>query len=177
MHGRTARPIHHSRWLHGYAQGASALVLLCACGSDGAKAPNESGTSGAGGSGTLLSGPTGGGAAGSGGSSQPVGGEGPHIAGCPVFPAGNPWNRDVSGLPLRANSDAIIDAIGRNDRVHPDFGTEWEGAPIGIPFVTVSGSQPQVPITFTAYGDESDPGPYPVPSNAPVDVVIACDVV
>lgn len=86
-----------------------------------------------------------------------------------MFPADNPWNSDVSSLPLRANSDAIIDAIGRNERVHPDFGTEWEGAPIGIPFVTVSAGQARVPITFTAYGDESDPGPYPVPGNAPVE--------
>jgi hypothetical protein len=86
-----------------------------------------------------------------------------------VFPADNAWNRDVSGLPLRTNSDAIIDAIGREDRVHPDFGTEWEGAPIGIPFVTVSAAQARVPIEFTAYGDESDPGPYPVPRDAPVE--------
>jgi hypothetical protein len=29
--------------------------------------------------------------------------------------------------------------------------------------------QPKVPIRFTAYGDESDPGPYPVPPDAPVE--------
>lgn len=143
-----------------------ALVLLQACGSGGGKgSTTEDGASGAGGSGSLLSGPNG--SAGS--SSPPASGEGPHIAGCAVFPADNAWNRDVSSLPLRANSDVIIDAIGRADHVHPDFGTEWEGAPIGIPFVTVSGTQARVPITFTAYGDESDPGPYPVPRDAPVE--------
>ncbi|MEY2934023.1 MAG: hypothetical protein RL033_4772 [Pseudomonadota bacterium] len=143
-----------------------ALALLCSCGSSGGKgSATDDGASGAGGSGTLLSGPNG--SAGS--SAQPASGEGPHIGGCAVFPADNAWNRDVSGLPLRANSDAIIDAIGREDRVHPDFGTEWEGAPIGIPFVTVSGAQARVPIEFTAYGDESDPGPYPVPRDAPVE--------
>ncbi len=148
----------------------SAFALLCACGSSGGNGAEGAGSGGAsagssGSTGTLHSGPT----AGAGGGSATPAGEGPQIAGCPVFPADNAWNLDVSGLPLRANSDAIIDAIGRTRRVHPDFGTEWEGAPIGIPFVTVSGSQPRVPITFTAYGDESDPGPYPVPLDAPVE--------
>ena len=30
-------------------------------------------------------------------------------------------------------------------------------------------NQPKVPVTFTAYGAESDPGPYPVPRGAPVE--------
>lgn len=156
--------------LHGRVSALSAaacsLALLCACGSSGGTAAAVgAGGSGTGGGGTLHSGPS----AGAGGSAPAPSGAGPQIAGCPVFPADNPWNTDVSGLPLRANSDAIIDAIGRNDRVHPDFGTEWEGAPIGIPFVTVAASQARVPIEFTAYGDESDPGPYPVPPSAPVE--------
>jgi hypothetical protein len=110
------------------------------------------------------------GTAGSGGaatSSAP--GAGPHIGSCPVFPGDNAWNRDISSWPVRADSDTLIDSIGRDDHVHPDFGTEWEGAPIGIPFVTVGKSQRKVPIEFTAYGDESDPGPYPVPGDAPVE--------
>ena len=102
-------------------------------------------------------------------------GAGPHIGGCSVFPGDNPWNRDISSLPVRADSDEFIDSIGRDDHVHPDFGTEWEGAPIGIPFVTVGESQRKVPIEFTAYGDESDPGPYPVPANAPVEGGAASD--
>jgi hypothetical protein len=96
-------------------------------------------------------------------------GAGPRVGSCPVFPGDNAWNRDISGLPVRADSDTLIDSIGRADHVHPDFGTEWEGAPIGIPFVTVGKSQRKVPIEFKAYGDESDPGPYPVPANAPVE--------
>jgi hypothetical protein len=51
---------------------------------------------------------------------------------------------------------------------HPDFGTEWQGAPIGIPWTSVPGSQPAVPITFL-YSDESDPGPYPIPPDAPIE--------
>ena len=52
--------------------------------------------------------------------------------------------------------------------LHPDFGTVWEGAPIGIPYVVVPGTQPKVPISFS-YADESDPGPYPIPPNAPIE--------
>lgn len=91
------------------------------------------------------------------------------LDGCAVFPADNPWNLDVSSLPVHPDSDTFIDSIGRGDRVHPDFGTEWEGAPIGIPFVTVGAGEPRVPVVFTAYGDESDPGPYPIPLDAPVE--------
>ncbi|MBD0373549.1 MAG: hypothetical protein ICV60_22135 [Pyrinomonadaceae bacterium] len=86
-----------------------------------------------------------------------------------VFPLDNPWNQDISALPVDPNSANLIASIGLNVGLHPDFGTTWNGAPNGIPYVVVSGSQQKVPITFTAYGDESDPGPYPVPANAPIE--------
>jgi hypothetical protein len=104
-----------------------------------------------------------------GSSSSNAAGTSPHIGDCPVFPGDNPWNREISALPVRADSNAFIDSIGRSDHVHPDFGTEWQGAPIGIPFVTVSAAQRKVPIDFTAYADESDSGPYPVPADAPIE--------
>jgi hypothetical protein len=85
-----------------------------------------------------------------------------------VFPADNPWNQDVSALPVHPSSDAFIDRIGRDGQVHPDFGTVWDGAPIGIPYVLVTGDQPRVPVTFE-YADESDPGPYPIPADAPIE--------
>ena len=66
-------------------------------------------------------------------------------------------------------SDAIIAAIGADAPLHPDFGTVWEGAPSGIPYVVVGAGQAGVPIEFTAFGDESDPGPYPVPLDAPIE--------
>jgi hypothetical protein len=34
------------------------------------------------------------------------------IAGCPIFPASNPWNQRVDGLPVHPRSDAIVRAIG-----------------------------------------------------------------
>jgi hypothetical protein len=116
-----------------------------------------------------LDDPAASGLGGSGGTLTSTSGSAPHIGPCPVFPADNPWNQDVSALAVRADSDSFIDSIGRGDYVHPDFGTQWQGAPIGIPFVTVSASQLEVPIDFLAYGDESDSGPYPVPANAPVE--------
>ena len=62
----------------------------------------------------------------------------------------------------------ILARIGLDKPLHPDFGTEWEGAPIGIPYVVVGGTQQKVPVTFT-YADESDPGPYPIPPDAPIE--------
>ncbi len=92
----------------------------------------------------------------------------PTPADCPLFPADNPWNTDVSGYPVHPDSDVFIDSIGRGTGLHPDFGTVWQGAPIGIPYVIVPASQPKVPVTFR-YGDESDPGPYPLPPDAPIE--------
>lgn len=94
--------------------------------------------------------------------------KGPIVGGCPVFPSDNAWNQDISQAPLHPNSGAIIDTIQHNGgtRLHPDFG---ENADYGIPFVVVPGDQPLVPITYTAYGDESDPGPFPIPPSAPVE--------
>ncbi len=91
----------------------------------------------------------------------------PQIAGCPVFPANNIWNTPVDSLPVDPNSAVYINTIGADGFLHPDFGTEWDGAPIGIPYVVVSGV-PSVPVTFD-YADESDPGPYPIPADAPIE--------
>jgi hypothetical protein len=87
------------------------------------------------------------------------------------FPADNAWNRDVSNDPVDPNSDNLIASIGLGTGLHPDFGAGifFAGVPYGIPYVVVPGSQAKVAINFTAYGDESDPGPYPIPANAPVE--------
>jgi hypothetical protein len=93
----------------------------------------------------------------------------PRIAGCPVFPKDNAWNQRVDRLPVHANSDAIVRSIGLADTMHADFGSGlWEGGPIGIPFVTVGGAQPKVPVSFE-YADESDRGRYPIPPGAPIE--------
>ncbi|MCC7535968.1 MAG: hypothetical protein IT379_07135, partial [Deltaproteobacteria bacterium] len=92
----------------------------------------------------------------------------PMLGSCAVFPADNPWNTDISGYPVHPQSDAYVDSIGRDTGMHPDFGTVWEGAPIGIPYVLVSGDQPRVEVSFE-YADESDPGPYPIPDDPPIE--------
>ena len=86
-----------------------------------------------------------------------------------VFPADNPWNTDISAQPVDPNSATLLNSCGGAARkVHADFGTVWDGAPNGIPYVLVGGTQTKVPVSFD-YADESDPGPYPVPANAPIE--------
>ena len=92
----------------------------------------------------------------------------PSTGPCPVFPADNPWNKDISAAPVHWNSANYVSSIGATTRLHPDFGTFWDGGPIGIPFVHVGSTQPKVPVSFL-YADESDPGPYPIPPNAPIE--------
>lgn len=90
----------------------------------------------------------------------------PTLAGCQLFPADNPWRRDISQAPVRRYSAAWVRHVGLRGHLHADFG---ENQRYGIPFQTVPADQPRVPIRFTAYGDESDPGPYPVPLTARVE--------
>jgi len=85
-----------------------------------------------------------------------------------IFPPDNAWNQDVSRLPVSRMSRQYIDSIGADKPLHPDFGTLWEGAPNGIPFAVVRGSQPRVSVEFE-YADESDPGPYPIPPDVPIE--------
>jgi hypothetical protein len=92
---------------------------------------------------------------------------------CSIFPGDNIWNRRIDDLPVHADSSAFISTIGAGTTLHADFGSGvWppgSNSPIGIPFVEVSAGQPEVTITYTAYGDESDPGPWPVPPDAPIE--------
>jgi hypothetical protein len=94
---------------------------------------------------------------------------GPRIDGCAIYPGDHIWNARVDTLPVDANSPAYISTIGASTGLHPDFGSgTWQGSPIGIPFVTVPGTQPLVDVAF-GYDDESDPGPYPIPPDAPIE--------
>ena len=91
---------------------------------------------------------------------------GPHIGGCPVFPPTNAWNTEIASAPLHPLSAQIIahiNSIG-GKFVHPDVGSTF-----GIPFIVVPATEPLVPVTYDPYGDESDPGPFPMPLTAPVE--------
>jgi hypothetical protein len=97
-------------------------------------------------------------------------GQGANLNGFVPFPAGNAWNQDISQSPVDPNSSALINFIGPAVGLHPDFGAgQYQGSTMGIPYVVVNGSQSLVDINFTAYGNESDPGPMPVPANAPIE--------
>jgi hypothetical protein len=90
---------------------------------------------------------------------------GASIGGCQLFPSDNAWRRDVSSDPLDPRSDAYIASISSGGSfLHPDFGSDPD---FGIPFVVVPTDQKLVRIKFTEFADESDPGPYPVPRDAP----------
>lgn len=93
----------------------------------------------------------------------------PPATGCPAFPEDNIWNTRVDSLPVDTNSSLYINTIGVDANFHADFGSGlWDGGPIGIPFMEVPGTQARVPISFE-YADESDPGPYPIPTDAPME--------
>ncbi len=151
------------RWMTSVAVPFLLSLSLCFAPSGAFLGCSGSTSSGGGGTGGGTTGGTGGGG-GSGGRTDPAN----ITTDCTVFPPDNPWNRDVSGDPVDANSDDYIAFILANggDFVHPDFGSNPD---YGIPYEVVGGDQTLVPITFTDYGDESDPGPYPIPSDADVE--------
>ena len=90
----------------------------------------------------------------------------PEEFGCPVLPPSDPLNQEIAGAPASPRSAEYIASIGASAHLHPDFGTEQS---YGIPYTVVGAAQPKVPIKFTKYGSESNPGPYPVPPNAPIE--------
>lgn len=92
-----------------------------------------------------------------------------------IFPADNAWRQDISGAPVDAYSSQILTAYSGTG-VKADFGSGlYEGKIIGIPFTVVCSSQQKINIVFRKnsvdgnYGNESDPGPYPMPLNAPIE--------
>src|SRR5580693_5484416 len=89
------------------------------------------------------------------------------VGGCQVFPSNNPWNQNIANAPVNPMSATYIASINSTKQfLHPDFGSN---PTYGIPYTIVPASQKFVPITFNAYGSESNPGPYPIPLNAPVE--------
>jgi hypothetical protein len=84
------------------------------------------------------------------------------------FPANNPWNTPVNTQPVDPNSNNLIASIGLTTGLHPDFGANYNGGPFGIPYIVVPGSQSKVGMSFD-YADQSDPGPYPFPFDAPIE--------
>jgi len=92
----------------------------------------------------------------------------PGVPACLVFPASNVWNRRVDRLPVRADSARLIRSIGLGEPLHPDFSEIRNGA-YGIPWQLVDAGTPRHDVDFVEYGDESDPGPYPIPADPLVE--------
>ena len=90
----------------------------------------------------------------------------PREGGCPILPASNSLNRDISHAPVDPNSARYIASIGLGGHLHPDFGTNPS---YGIPYAVVGPHQAKAPIAFSEFGEESNPGPYPIPANAPIE--------
>lgn len=92
----------------------------------------------------------------------------PRVGDCKIFPKDNPWNQDISKLPVHPMSSVYVNTVGATRSLHPDWGATRI---YGIPFEVVGADQPLVPITYdpSGYPDESDPGPWPIPLNARVE--------
>jgi len=89
----------------------------------------------------------------------------PSAPACPVFPAGNVWNQDISALPVASDSDTLITKIGLDTGLHPDFGS-YSG--YGIPYNTVPGSQRKLTVRFD-YSSQSDHVGYPIPRRPRIE--------
>jgi hypothetical protein len=96
---------------------------------------------------------------------QPPASLSPRAASLPTEAA---WNQNISKAPRDPRSAAYIAYIDSHggDHLHPDFGSPRA---YGFPYAVVGAGQRKLPIHYTAYGDESDPGPFPVPPQAPVE--------
>lgn len=102
------------------------------------------------------------------GSSSSLAGLDADLGGFRPFPASSSWNQDISTLAVDPSSSIYVNSIGANAFSHADFGTVYEGAPNGIPYLVVPGTQAKVAMSFT-YANQSDAGPYPIPADAPIE--------
>jgi len=145
---------------------AIAVVTFTACSgvsNQSGNGGNGGGSGGNGGGGSGNGGGTGGGSLACNGMST---GQAASLNGFVPFTSGSLWNTDISSAPVDPNSSTIITNWVGSVNVHPDWGTD---PTYGIPYVVVDGNQSLVKVNLQAYGDESDPGPMPVPANAPVE--------
>jgi len=142
----------------GQVAGTFAVIATCACGRADTSAVTVAASGGSGGAGV------------------PSLGLNASLNGWRPFPDDNPWNTPVDWAPLDPNSAAIIANMAPTANLYLDWGfPPYNNPAYGIPYIVVSGSQAKVPLTFTAYGYESDPGPYPIPANAPIEGTTASD--
>jgi len=82
------------------------------------------------------------------------------LAALQVFPPDNPWNQDISSLPVHPNSAKMIASIGAAKRLQYN---------LDMSFILVPPDQKRVPVKLNSYPAESDEGPYPIPDDAPIE--------
>jgi hypothetical protein len=93
----------------------------------------------------------------------------PGAPNCPLFPANNIWNTDISKLPVNAHSAAWIRSMdSASTSLHPDFGPNPGGFPYGIPYNIVTNAHRLVHIKFQ-YASQSSKGPYPFGSGTLIE--------
>jgi len=82
------------------------------------------------------------------------------LAALEVFPPDNPWNLIVDEWPVHPNSKAILATIGpaKPLRYNADMG-----------FVIVPPGQKTQQLLSVEYKDESDAGPFPIPTSLPIE--------
>ena len=73
----------------------------------------------------------------------------PGAPNCPMFPANNIWNTDISKLPVDPHSAAWLRSMNSaSTNLHPDFGPNPGGFPYGIPYNIVTNAHRLVRIRF-----------------------------
>ena len=93
----------------------------------------------------------------------------PGATNCPMFPADNVWNTNISKLPVDSQSAAWMQSMDSSSTyLHPDFGPDPGGYPYGIPFTVVTSAHPSVAVSFE-YATESDTGGYPFGPDTPIE--------
>ncbi len=142
-----------------------AALLACALACGGGHASQSGSDAGAGSDGGALAQPDAGTVTLADGGTCTTQNGAPSVGGCALFPSDDEWNRDVSCDEVDPNSAAYLADMAPGAKLHPDFGSD---PTYGIPFATVGAGQAQVPMAFD-YADQSDPGPYPIPANAPIE--------
>ena len=90
------------------------------------------------------------------------------LGGCSIFPADSIFHRRVDSLPVDTSPAAPIPSVYASSHIRVFFGADASPWPDGIPLIRVPYNQPGQSMTFV-YGSESDPGPYPIPTNAPIE--------
>jgi hypothetical protein len=99
-------------------------------------------------------------------------GIGASLNGAVPFLVDNAWNAEIQNASIDPHSKALIESVGATKNLRPDFGSgTYKGAPIGIPYIVVSARQALVPVKYTMYEEASDPGPHPIPPQAPIEGV------